>query len=96
MSKFNLGQLAATRAVYEEMERCPDFHEFVASSLARYQNADWGEMSDEDKSENDRALKYKNDRIFAAYAHPDRLDWKIWIITEWDRSATTILFPDEY
>lgn len=36
-----------------------------------------------------------DDRILAAYIHPEHPDWKIWIITEWDRSATTLLFPDE-
>lgn len=37
-----------------------------------------------------------DDRIFAAYEHPLHEDWKIWIITEWDHSVTTILFPSEY
>ena len=51
--------------------------------------------------ENDRARiwidrYYIAHCILAAYVHPEHPDWKIWIITEWDRSATTLLFPDEY
>ncbi|MDE6020535.1 MAG: hypothetical protein K2H01_06040 [Ruminococcus sp.] len=51
-------------------------------------------MDDEDKALNDAAVKNGDERIFAAYI--DSTGRKIWIITEWDRSATTILFPSEY
>ncbi len=48
------------------------------------------------KDQNDAAVKNGNDRILAAYKNSGPKAWKIWIITEWDRSYTTILFPDEY
>lgn len=92
MSKFNLGQAVMTRGIAEEMEQNKEFAEFVRASFIRHSNGDWGEMCEEDKQANEDALK--NDlRIFSAYI---KGDWKIWIITEWDRSVTTILFPEEY
>ena len=53
-------------------------------------------MCESDRKQNDRALAHGGDRILAAYTHPAHPEWKIWIITEWDGSATTLLFPDEY
>lgn len=77
------------------------FAEFLAQSLARYTYEDWGDCDDEDKKTNDTALKEGN-RLVAVYNIPaeiklkDCYDSKIYIITEWDRSVTTILFPSEY
>jgi hypothetical protein len=50
------------------------------------------------KAQNETALTAPEDggHIFAAYEHPEHPNWKIWIITESDRSCTTILFPAEY
>lgn len=50
-------------------------------------------MCEEDKATNDNALVTEG-RLFSSYDYKE--DIKIWIITEWDRSATTILFPSEY
>lgn len=61
--------------------------------LERHVQGDWGELCDEDKAGNEFAVK--NDlRIISAYSLKDRT--KIWIITEADRSATTVLLPEEY
>ena len=57
-------------------------------------NGDWGDLCKEDKALNDSALANGNDRILSSYTNEN--DVKIWIITEWDRSVTTILFPEEY
>ena len=92
MSKFNLGQAVMTRGIAEEMEQNKEFAEFVRASFIRHSNGDWGEMCEEDKQANEDALK-NGHRLFSAYI---KGDWKIWIITEWDRSVTTILFPEEY
>ena len=54
------------------------------------------DLTESDKRQNDEAVRNGDDRILAAYTHPEHPDWKIWIITEYDRSATTLLFPDEY
>ena len=53
---------------------------------------DWGDLRQEDKALNDQAVE-SGDQVMAKYLTSKG---KIWIITEWDRSATTILFPCEY
>jgi hypothetical protein len=92
MSKFDLGQVVMTRGIASEIEQSKAFAQFVTASLKRHATGDWGEMCEEDKNSNEYALKH-GERIFSAYI---KEDWKIWIITEWDRSVTTILFPSEY
>ena len=96
MAKFYLGQLVATSGVAVAMRENPDFNAFVQASLRRYLKCDWGEMDESDKALNDSAVENGDDRILAAYKSSGPKAWKIWIITEWDHSATTILFPDEY
>lgn len=91
---FELGALMATRGVADKMED-PDFAAYVLRCLGRYISCDWGEVSKADFQRNDLALK-EDDRIFAVYEDEEHPDWRIYIITEWDRSATTVLFPDEY
>lgn len=95
-SKFLLGQLVCTRGVADRIKEDREFAQFVNRSLGRYTNADWGEMDASDLKQNDDALKNGDNRLFAAYKNNEHPDWKIWIITEWDHSATTVLFPDEY
>lgn len=94
MAKFEVGKTVATRKVFDKSNENEDFKKFVDSSWLRYINCDWGEMDEEDIEENNEAVK-NGDRILASYESKD-LGTKIWIITEWDRSVTTILFPDEY
>ena len=53
-------------------------------------------VAEEDKSENDLAVKRGDLRIFSAYETDIENVGKIWIITEADRSATTILLPSDY
>lgn len=94
MKKFELGQLVATKAVAELMQEDSKFKVFVQVSLGKYINCDWGKMDESDKAMNDEAVRTGEDRIHASYE--DSRGHKIWIITEWDRSATTILFPSDY
>lgn len=94
MEKFKKGQLLLTAGVRNLIDEDDSFSCFVADCfINRYCECDWGEMCEEDKALNDEALK-SGGRIFAAY-EKEGLP-KIYIITEWNRSATTILFPDEY
>jgi len=76
----------------------PDFAQFVQKSLNRHVKGDWGDVDGEDKQTNDQSLK-QGTRLLSAY-NDDRFPKyevaTIWIITEADRSSTTILFPDEY
>jgi hypothetical protein len=92
-SKFKLGQLVMTRGVNDRVADDIQFSKFILSSLRRHAGGDWGDMTKEDKDENELALREGNLRIFSAY---ERNGSKIWIITEADHSATTILFPEEY
>jgi hypothetical protein len=62
--------------------------------LSRHLNGDWGDLSDNDRQQNDEALKSGEDRLFSSYQVAP--DLKLWIITEWDRSVTTLLLPSEY
>ena len=59
----------------------------------RHQTGDWGDLYDEDKKENELSVK-EGFRILSAYKLETGV--KVWVITEWDRSATTILLPNEY
>ena len=61
--------------------------------LARHVNGDWGDLSVEDLAANELAV-LTGKRLLSSYAVPG--GGKVWIITEADRSATTILLPDEY
>lgn len=92
MGKFSLGKLVMTRAVHEKMNSDIDFAIGVLGSFERYRSCDWGDLCSEDKAENEKALR-NGERIFALYNIGNE---KIYIITEWDRSVTTILFSHEY
>ena len=90
---FNLGELVQTSGIYARACEDEKFFDYVQKCFGRFMDCDWGEMCEEDKEMNDLALK-DGGRIFASYEKEGMP--KIWIITEWDRSVTTILFPSEY
>lgn len=92
--EFKLGKVVVTKRIDNRMKEDPKFERFVQLSLGRYARHDWGDTDKEDKQANDDAVK-NDERILAAYIFRPGKE-KIWIITEWDRSVTTILFPDEY
>lgn len=94
MAKFNCGMVLLTNGVRNLMLMDNQFIKFVNNSFERHINGDWGDLDEEDKSMNDNGLKNGDDRLFSKYNYND--DTSIYIITEWDRSATTVLFPDEY
>jgi hypothetical protein len=93
MKKFNLGQLVMTKGVNDMMTNNEEFASHVRLSIIRHMAGDWGDVSDEDRVENELALQ-EGDRLFSAYLKEGQP--KLWVITEWDRSVTTALFPDEY
>lgn len=96
MKRFQLGELVSTSDVHERMMNDRIFNSFVRVSLGKYINCDWGDTCPEDSEMNDEAVKSGCDRILAVYIPKSGEKDKIWIITESDHSATTILFPDEY
>ena len=64
----------------------------VIALLHRHQRGDWGELSDHDALANDHAVE-GGARVLSAY---ETAGGRLWIITEADRSATTVLLPSEY
>ncbi|QDU80470.1 hypothetical protein Pla110_22000 [Polystyrenella longa] len=87
---FNLGQIVATPGAIATFERVD---ELMVALLSRHVRGDWGVLHEEDKTANDEAVT-EGFRILSAYKLSDGT--KIWIITEGDRSSTTILLPEEY
>ena len=96
---FELGLVVATKHVWELMTENEQFGDFVSGCLSRYILYDWGDTCEEDwKTNNEAALN--GERVLAVYKIPEDLESDfeehLWIITEWDRSATTLLFPSDY
>jgi hypothetical protein len=88
--KFPLGQVVATPGALSALtEVGQTAHEFIRQHVA----GDWGELDEGDRRENERSLK-DGCRLLSAYHLRDGT--KIWVITEADRSATTLLLPEEY
>ena len=88
--RFELGTVVGTPAAVRCLRQCgvdPD------TLLARHQSGDWGELTLEDRNENERSV-ISGLRILSSY--PMANGESIWIITEADRSATTFLLPEEY
>ncbi|MFN8472278.1 MAG: hypothetical protein U0822_08820 [Anaerolineae bacterium] len=87
---FELGQIVATPGALGALEEAG---QHPAEFLGRHISGDWGELDDEDKAENELSVK-RGFRILSAYHL--KTGTKIYIITEADRSATTILLPEDY
>ena len=87
--KFSLGQTVCTPSVLESIEMLD-----VLICLQRHSAGDWGDCGPEDSEENDRSLEHGGFRLLSVYH--DRRGVKFWIITEADRSATTVLLPEDY
>ena len=88
IAAFPLGHVCATPGVIEEIP----FEEQM-NALARHAMCDWGDLDQDDWAENESSLRAGN-RVLSAYRSIDGV--KFWIITEADRSVTTLLLPEEY
>lgn len=86
MVSFPLGRIVATPSIIEMLSNTE-----ILNMVRRHSIGDWGAFA-EDKKANDEALLYDN-RILSSYKNKAG---KVWIITEADRSATTLLFASEY
>jgi hypothetical protein len=86
-ARFSLGRVVATPGALEALAEAG---QSAIEFIRRHQSGDWGCLSDEDKRENEFSVD-KELRIFSAY-HTAKGE-KIWIITEADRSVTTVLLP---
>ncbi|MCI0459844.1 MAG: hypothetical protein L0Z62_23080 [Gemmataceae bacterium] len=86
--KFPLGLTVIARQAHEVLHPGD-----VYLALGRHQRGHWGDVGREDWEENELSLR-EGFRLLSAYR--DRHGIKFWIITEWDRSITTVLLPEEY
>ena len=90
-ARFDMGRIAVTvgaDSTLAQLERHP------VQLLARHVEGDWGNLDDHDKELNEQALNPDfPTRVFSAYNIDDE---RFYVITEWDRSITTILRSDEY
>ena len=87
---FPLGQIVATPGALAALEQASQgAHEF----LTRHATGDWGHVDEDDRRKNELSLR-EGFRLLSAY-HLTTGE-KMWIITEADRSATTLLLPSEY
>jgi hypothetical protein len=92
------GQILFSMGVNQALALIPSFSKVVMNSLSKHTNGDWGDMDQQDIETNNLALIHEG-RLLSSYKITDIKDIdqkKLWIITEWDRSVTTILFPNEY
>jgi len=89
-ARFILGQVVATPGALEAMK---ESGESPTVFLDRHVGGDWGEVCQEDWRLNDEALS-DGSRLLSLYT--TKAGAKLWIITEADRSSTTILLPSEY
>lgn len=87
---FSLGQIVSTPGAIDLLERTGSS---AFDLLMRHQHGDWGSVPDQDAKTNDWAV-VNEERILSSYylTATERL----WIITEWDRSVTTLLLPEDY
>jgi hypothetical protein len=87
---FPLGRTFITPAAQEAIR---DAGQLPLEFLLRHQSGDWGDLCREDKNENEYSIA-NGFRILSKYHTTEGV--ALYVISEWDRSATTILLPDEY
>ena len=85
---FSLGRTVATPGVLASVSM-----DEIVTSLGQHTRGSWGELTEDDRKANDRALR-DGDRLVSVYR--STAGTKYYVITEWDRSVTTVLLPEEY
>lgn len=88
IARFKLGRIVATPNALGELTQSD-----ILVAIQRHQSGDWGELGRHDREANDRALQ-EGTRLLSAYHGANGV--RFWIITEADRSVTTILLPEDY
>ena len=98
MSLFKTGPIVMTIGIKEIVDSGTPAADAIQKCLERHCRGDWGDLCDDDKAMNDESLEAEKnggwtDSLFSSY----ETDFgNIYIITECDRSVTTILLPEEY
>jgi hypothetical protein len=88
IAKFRLGKIVSTPNALDRLTQ-----EDILTGIQRHQTGDWGDVSEEDRAANERAL-VEGTRLWSVYHAGNGV--KFWLITEADRSATTVLLPEDY
>lgn len=106
-----IGNVCMTQSVFAAAEKNDEFSKFIVESMGRFLDADWGDAHEDSRARNEKTLLFlKGDNagskegLFGVYPMPKALadamvsysEDKLWILTEDDMSATTILFPGDY
>ena len=86
--RFPLGELLITANANDQLR--PDQ---IATALSRHAQGDWGDLCEDDRRQNEDALRLGS-RLFSSFR--SLADVTFWIITEADRSVTTVLLPNDY
>lgn len=89
---IQIGKLYWTFGVSHWAGCDPGIMEGIIAAVKKHEKGNWGEVDKEDYQANNRAVE-EGSRVLSAYTVAGK---KIWVITEWDRSVTTVLFPNEY
>ena len=85
---FPLGRTVATPGVLDAIPA-----KEITLAISRHERGDWGLVCEDDRAENELSLK-EGFRLMSVYESGGGV--RFWIITEADRSVTTVLLPDEY
>jgi hypothetical protein len=88
IAKFRLGRLCATPNAKDNIPN-PE----ILAALVRHVGGDWGDVDEHDRKENELSLR-EGFRLFSVYRSAQGT--KFWVITEADRSVTTVLLPEDY
>jgi hypothetical protein len=86
--KFPLGQVVITPAALDALDP-----QDVTAAIRRHVTGDWGDLDEHDRRENELSLQ-QGFRLLSAYA--SQCGTRFWVITEADRSVTTVLLPEDY
>lgn len=93
VKKFELGRVVCTPGVHHLIESGKINRDYLLQFVDRHQHGDWGDCGEEDEMVNEEALILGH-RLFSSYIVVDTQ--RMWVITEADRSVTTLLLPREY
>ncbi len=88
LARFRLGRITVTPNALQTLSECD-----ILTAIARHQAGDWGQVEGRDWEANDRAVSQRG-RVLSTYSNKNGT--KFWVITEADRSVTTILLPEDY
>ena len=88
IAKFRLGKIVSTPNALDRLTQ-----DDILLGIQRHQAGDWGDMSEDDRAANELAL-INGTRLWSVYHAGNGV--KFWLITEADRSATSVLMPEDY